>query len=216
MLLELLKLFKKHIKLLNAQNSIPNTIHVKLKEVKVICEQCRVKMHSHGFNRERKVLIDKSSWVVYRSRRYRCPKCGKTKTVNLPFVKPRARISEICKAQIKEALTNIVSINKVAKTFGVSSTTVIKIMREKNNTPNWDKLGNNLKLGIDEHSFRGYDMVISVRELTTKMQLGFIYPDRKENLKTFLRNLPIKDKVTEVTVDMKSSYINSINEELPK
>lgn len=64
----------------------------------------------------------------------------------------------------------------------MSSTAVIKIMKTYNNTLEWDKLGDNLKRGIDEHSFRGYDMVISVRELTTKTQLGFIYPDRKENL----------------------------------
>lgn len=216
MLIELLKLFRKHIKLSNPQNSTPNIIHIQLKKVKVICEQCKVRMQSHGYNRERKVLIDKSSWVVYRPRRYKCPICKRTKTINPPFVMPRARISETCKTQIKEALTNIISINKVAKSFGVSNTTVIKIMRTYNNTPEWDKLGDNLKLGIDEHSFRGYDMVISVRELTTKTQLGFIYPDRKENLKTFLRNLPIKDKIVETAVDMKSSYINSVEEELPK
>jgi transposase len=58
-------------------------------------------------------------------------------------------------------------------------------------------------------------MVTSVRELTTHTQLGFIYPDRKETLKEFLRNLPIKDKIKEVSVDMKSSYINSVREELP-
>jgi len=47
-------------------------------------------------------------------------------------------------------------------------------------------------------------MVISVRELTTHTQLGFIYPDRKETLKEFLGNLPVKDKIKEVTIDMKS------------
>ncbi|MGC8717774.1 MAG: ISL3 family transposase, partial [bacterium] len=54
-----------------------------------------------------------------------------------------------------------------------------------------------------------------VRELTTRSQLGFIYPDRKEKLKEFLRNLPIKDKIKEISIDMKSSYINSVREELP-
>ncbi|MBC7319642.1 hypothetical protein H5T89_03255 [bacterium] len=42
MLLELLKLFKKHIKLLNTQNSTPNTIHVKLKEVKGVLTFCDI------------------------------------------------------------------------------------------------------------------------------------------------------------------------------
>jgi len=216
MLLEFIKMFKQYIEVLNQENSPPNTIHVRLKRCKVICEQCNTKMYIHGFDRQRKVLIDKSCWIVYRPLRYICPKCKKTKTINPPFVKSRARIAENCKTQIINELRLKVSINEVARTYGISSTTVTRLMRIYTNTPNWDKLVDNPKLGIDEHSFRGYDMVISVRELTTQTQLGFIYPDRKETLKEFLRNLPIKDKIKEVSVDLKSSYINSVIEELPK
>ena len=103
----------------------------------------------------------------------------------------------------------------MAKRYGISHTTVTKLLKSYNTKIDWEEFEGNLKLGIDEHSFRGYEMIISVRELTTHSQLGFIYPDRKEKLKEFLRNLPIKDKIKEVSVDMKSSYINSVREELP-
>jgi transposase len=172
-------------------------------------------MHFHCFGRQRKVLIGESSWIVYRPLRYICPRCRRTKTINIPSVKPKARITEECKEQIIKALKYRVSINEVAKRYGISHTTVTRILRSYNATIDWEKFEGDLRLGIDEHSFRGYDMVTSVRELTTHTQLGFIYPDRKETLKEFLRKLPIKDKIKEVSVDMKSSYINSVREELP-
>jgi len=214
MLLTLLKYLKHYIELIKLETS-PNIITVRLKKRKVICEQCHIKMHFHGFARQRKVLIGESSWIVYRPLRYICPRCRRTKTINIPSVKPKARITEECKEQIIKALKYRVSINEVAKKYGISHTTVTRLLRSYNTTIDWEKFGGDLRLGIDEHSFRGYDMVTSVRELTTHTQLGFIYPDRKETLKEFLRNLPIKDKIKEVSVDMKSSYINSVREELP-
>jgi transposase len=214
MLLTLLKYLKNYIQLIKLETS-PNIITVRLKKRKVICEQCHIKMHFHCFGRQRKVLIGESSWIVYRPLRYICPRCRRTKTINIPSVKPKARITEECKEQIIKALKYRVSINEVAKRYGISHTTVTRILRSYNATIDWEKFEGDLRLGIDEHSFRGYDMVTSVRELTTHTQLGFIYPDRKETLKEFLRNLPIKDKIKEVSVDMKSSYINSVREELP-
>jgi len=214
MLLTLLKYLKHYIELIKLETS-PNIITVRLKKRKVICEQCHIKMHFHGFARQRKVLIGESSWIVYRPLRYICPRCRRTKTINIPSVKPKARITEECKEQIIKALKYRVSINEVAKKYGISHTTVTRLLRSYNTTIDWEKFEGDLRLGIDEHSFRGYDMVTSVRELTTHTQLGFIYPDRKETLKEFLRNLPIKDKIKEVSVDMKSSYINSVREELP-
>jgi transposase len=214
MILTLLKYLRHYIELIKITTS-PNIITVRLKKHKVICEQCRIKMHFHGSARQRKVLIGESSWIVYRPLRYICPRCRRTKTINIPSVKPKARITEECKEQIIKALKYRVSINEVAKRYGISHTTVTRILRSYNATIDWEKFEGDLRLGIDEHSFRGYDMVTSVRELTTHTQLGFIYPDRKETLKEFLRNLPIKDKIKEVSVDMKSSYINSVREELP-
>jgi len=214
MILTLLKYLRHYIELIKITTS-PNIITVRLKKRKVICEQCHIKMHFHCFGRQRKVLIGESSWIVYRPLRYICPRCRRTKTINIPSVKPKARITEECKEQIIKALKYRVSINEVAKRYGISHTTVTRILRSYNATIDWEKFEGDLRLGIDEHSFRGYDMVTSVRELTTHTQLGFIYPDRKETLKEFLRNLPIKDKIKEVSVDMKSSYINSVREELP-
>jgi len=57
-------------------------------------------MYFHGLARQRKVLIGESSWIVYRPLRYICPRCRRTKTINIPSVKPKARITEECKEQI--------------------------------------------------------------------------------------------------------------------
>ncbi|MBP8637871.1 MAG: ISL3 family transposase [Dictyoglomi bacterium] len=216
---QILEYFKENLDILDEENEAPtqdNVIKVTLRRKEVICKDCGVKMQSHGLGRERNVLLGEGYRITYHPLRYICPKCRKTYTLNPPFVGFKARIAESCKEEIIKSLRCRVSINEVAKKYGISHTTVTRILRSYKNRIDWENLGDELKLGIDEHSFRGYDMVISVRELTTHTQLGFIYPDRKETLKEFLMNLPVKDKIKEVTVDMKSSYINSVKEELPK
>lgn len=213
---QILKIFNQDIDILGENETLYQkyTIEVRLKRKELFCPTCNTKMHSHGLARKRKVLLYERCWISYYPLRYICPKCRKTVTINPPFVSFRSRIAELCKEQIINSLKCRVSINEVANRYGISHTTVTRILRSYRHEIDWLALGDNLRLGIDEHSFRGYDMIISVRELTTHTQLGFIYPDRKENLKEFLRNLPIKDKIKEVTVDMKSSYINSVREEL--
>ena len=216
---QILEYFKENLNILDERNEAltqDNVIKVTIRRKEVTCKDCGVKMQSHGLGRERDFLIGEGYRISYHPLRYICPKCRKTYTLNPPFVEFKARIAEFCKDEIIRDLRSRVSINEVAKKHGISHTTVTKILRSYKNSIDWENLGDELKLGIDEHSFRGYDMVISVRELTTHTQLGFIYPDRKETLKGFLRDLPVKDKITEVTVDMKSSYINSVKEELPK
>jgi hypothetical protein len=51
-------------------------------------------MRFHCLGRKRKVLAGEGSWIIYRPLKYICPKCKKTITINPPFVKPRARITE--------------------------------------------------------------------------------------------------------------------------
>ncbi|MGC8889535.1 MAG: hypothetical protein ACP5PC_02405, partial [bacterium] len=91
MILSLLKYLKHYIELIKTETS-PNIITVRLKKRKIICEQCHIKMHLHYLGRQRKVLIGESSWIVCHLLRYICPRCRKTKTINIPFVKPKARI----------------------------------------------------------------------------------------------------------------------------
>ena len=216
---QILEYFKENLNILDERNEAltqDNVIKVTIRRKEVTCKDCGVKMQSHGLGRERDVLIGEGYRISYHPLRYICPKCRKTYTLKPPFVEFKARIAEFCKDEIIRDLRSRVSINEVAKKHGISHTTVTKILRSYKNSIDWENLGDELKLGIDEHSFRGYDMVISVRELTTHTQLDFIYPDRKETLKGFLRDLPVKDKITEVTVDMKSSYINSVKEGLSK
>lgn len=213
----LLTYFKHNIEVLhkNKTSSPNNTVEIRLKRKEVICKHCGAVMRPHGLGREKRVTAGEDFYLSYYPLRYICPKCKKTITINPPFIEPRARITEECKEEIIKALKYRVSINEVAKRFKVSHTTVSKLLKSYKSNRNWENLGEELRLGIDEHSFRGYDTVVSIRELSSHTQLGFLYPDRKYNLKEFLRNLPVKDKVKEVSVDMKTSYINSVREELP-
>jgi len=57
-------------------------------------------------------------------------------------------------------------------------------------------------LGIDEHSFRHQELVLTVTEVKKRRVLGILRDDRIATLKEFLSKIP-EDKVKEVCIDMK-------------
>jgi len=63
-------------------------------------------------------------------------------------------------------------------------------------------------LGIDEHSFRHQELVHMVTEVKKKRVLGILSDDRIITLKKFLDKIS-KDKVMEVCIDMKESWVST-------
>ena len=75
-----------------------------------------------------------------------------------------------------------------------------------------------IHLGIDEHSFRGNDLVITLTCLSTRKLLGILPNDRQKTLQMALHDLPenIRQRVTAVCIDGKESYLKVVRKELPK
>lgn len=63
-------------------------------------------------------------------------------------------------------------------------------------------------LGIDEHSFAGRDLMITITDVTHRNLLAILPNDRKATLEHFLETMPIsaKNRITSVCIDMNSSY----------
>jgi len=72
-------------------------------------------------------------------------------------------------------------------------------------------------LGIDEHSFAGHDLVITVTDLTHHRVLAILKDDRQATLRQFLKSLPdgVKELITGVCIDMRRSYFKVLEDELP-
>lgn len=75
-----------------------------------------------------------------------------------------------------------------------------------------------LVLGIDEHSFRGNDMMVTVTCVWPERRLLAILPDdRARTLEQFLRLLPVsvRERVRGVCIDMKETWRKVVARQLP-
>jgi len=71
-------------------------------------------------------------------------------------------------------------------------------------------------LGIDEHSFAGHDLVITITDLTNHRVLAILKDDRQSTLRQFIKNIPANTRklIIGVCIDMKYSYLRVIEDEL--
>jgi transposase len=103
----------------------------------------------------------------------------------------------------------------VSKRFGVSIPTLLEILRRRAKTikiPDGD-----LILNVDEHSFSGRDLKTSVAAANHKKILAVLDNDNQITLERYFKSWPdeAKSRVLEVCIDMKSSYLTVIRDELP-
>ena len=73
-------------------------------------------------------------------------------------------------------------------------------------------------LGIDEHSFRGKHLVITITDISHHKLLAILKTDRQGALIEFLNSIPkkAKDSIKEVAMDLKQGYKTVIQQSLPK
>jgi len=83
-------------------------------------------------------------------------------------------------------------------------------------TPDWDKLSQQkeVRLEVDEHSFGGRDMVITIVEAVSHQVLAILKRDTMEALKVYLKTIPkkVKEKVSVASTDLNASYWRVLKE----
>lgn len=72
-------------------------------------------------------------------------------------------------------------------------------------------------LGIDEHSFRGQQMVGTITEVRQRRVLAILRDDRQKTLRQYLEALPaeVKERVREVAIDMNEKARAVVEKVLP-
>jgi len=86
--------------------------------------------------------------------------------------------------------------------------------------PSWEeeKGQRKVRLGGDEHSFRGRNLVITVTNLRRRKVFTILGDDRQQTSRDFLEGIPeaVKGKIEEVCLDMKAGFIQATKEVLPQ
>lgn len=200
---------------LKVENEI--LIYVRSPRTHCFCNKCGQTTKKKYDAKTRKVvhgvMNDKRIVLVVKVRRFHCKDCGNIFTEKMSEIS-RGKYSDLfvklCLDKLKTA-----SFTAVTKEFKVSTPTLISFLK-KNHKDNEYPNGI-LRLNIDEHSFRGRDLKITIGELNNRKLLRVLDNDNQVTLIKHLRSLPddLKQRISEVCIDMKPSYKVAIEQELP-
>lgn len=182
--------------------------------------------HLHGRGREHRWdhgrVNRRRIFLEARLRRFWCPACERAFTETYPGIRLRARRTEQAEQEVVEELRTG-TFGALRKRFGVAYRTAVKALQRL--VPRQLDLGKLLEgvpeaaLGIDEHSFRGRDLVITVTLLQPYRQLvAILDDDRQATLRTYLQGLPadVRAKIRWVCTDFKPSYRKVVQQVLPQ
>ncbi len=198
-------------------------LEVKLKKKHCQCPRCgkRFKrLHQQGKKRKIKhQLWGKTSiYLIGRKNRWECSKCKKPFTEVWPGVKKWSRKTETAEYQILSLLKGK-SFRQLSEENGVSDHEARYLLSKVNLSPSWqeEEKQDDIILGIDEHSYRGRNLVITITNLSLRRLKAILPDDQQKSLKTWLNAIPldIKIKIKEVCIDMKELFVSAIRQELP-
>jgi len=198
-------------------------IIIELKKKHRCCPRCGTRSkHRHQLGKVK--TVKHQLWgkrIVYlkgRKNRWKCHKCERPFTESWPGVKKWSRKTEQAEYQILELLRGK-SFRQLAQENKVSDREARYLLSKIDTAPNWqeEKRLKKLKLGIDEHSFRGKDLVITITNLSQRRLKAILPDDRQASLRQWLKAMPtpVKRKIGEVCLDMKELFRSVVEQELP-
>jgi len=173
--------------------------------------QAKTRLVKHGILNYRQVILKLTV------RRFKCKHCQKVFTESFPGIS-RDKSSANLKIQMLNWLRRN-SFNFIGEQFNISPATLMRYLLKMNEDIKIDWTTANItKLGIDEHSFRGRYLTITVTDLANKKLLAILKSDSQATLAKFIRGIPseYRDKIDEVCTDLRSSYRPVIEKMLPK
>ena len=173
--------------------------------------QTKTRRIKHGMLNYKEIIL------LLKIRRFKCGHCQKVFTESIPGIS-RDRSSVNFKIQVLDWLRRN-SFNFIGEQFNVSPSTLVRYLLKMNSNIKIDwATANVTKLGIDEHSFRGHYLIITITDLSNKKLLAILKSDSRAALEKFIREIPAeyRDKIDEVCTDLRSSYKSVVEKMLPR
>ena len=183
-----------------------------------VCAASTNKIHQYSYRTIRHDRLNEKQIVLrLRVRRFKCRKCKKV------FREPIEGVDRK-KASVnfrKEALSWLQrnSFTYIGQRFKLSGSTLNRYVLAVSDCwlIDWSKI-NVTVLGIDEHSFGGNNLVITITDISHHKLLAILKTDRQRALIEFLNSIPkkAKDNIKEVAIDLKQGYKTVIKQCLPQ
>ena len=202
-------------------------IRVQPSRAAAACPGCgRESRRIHARGKERRlwhgVVVGRRVELLARSSRLWCPGCAKAFTAPLPQIGKWQRRTEPGELYLRQELQTQ-SFGTVSRKTGVGYWALRRVLERSVEPICWEQVleqsgGAGLRLGVDEHSFRHQDMVITVTEVAQHRVLSLLPDDRCRTLEAFLMGIPaqVREQIREVCIDMKEGFRKSIQRCLPQ
>lgn len=194
-------------------------LHVRSPHNAFLCPKCGRKTKTVYDRKIRKILHgiygNKKVLLIFKLRRFKCKYCQYVFTEPRPSGINRKRYDDHFANETVKHLSAS-NFKETSKKYQVSPPVLISMLRERKRE---EKLPEGeLVLNVDEHSFSGRDLKITIGEKRNKKILAILKDDRQETLRRYLKSLPdeAKSRVSEVCIDMKPSYLTALEETLPR
>jgi len=175
----------------------------------------------HGRGRLRQVRHSRAPdgrWLVLRFRadRYRCSMCKRTFTALPACCRRWSRVSMAALSEMLEQL-RYCSFSRVSGEYGVHVRTLCRYFDEVVLLEvDWERFrdGRPVRIVVDEHSFAGRRMVLTVVERERSLPIAILPDDRKVTLVKFLKTIPkdIVARVDATATDMCARFRSALRE----
>jgi transposase len=188
----------------------------------VPCPKCRIttkKVHQKKYRilRHGKMNGTKITLRLLVRRMY-CPVCHKVFTEVLPGVSNKRSTDQFYRFAFELLISN--SFRWTGRYCGISPSALVKqlISLQKQWHIDWDGMGAEIILGVDEHSFRGKIMVITITDLVNHKLLAVLKGDQQSYLEEFIHSIPktAQTRVVEVCTDLRFSYRSVVERMWPE
>jgi len=223
-----MELFEKESRLLIRKVIGESRKEIYVERVEYEREHAKLKCPRCGFKKAKYLRQVNERWVWYadindlavvlgfRAGRWKCSKCGRTYNDYPTGVMSYSRHSMIMMISVLKSLKKE-SIESVCRKYHIDHKTINRFLLDKIEiTPDWDKLSRQaeVRLEVDEHSFGGRDMVLTIVEAVSHQVLAILKKDTRKALKNYLNTIPdkVKKKVSVAATDLNGTYWRVLEE----
>lgn len=185
------------------------------------CDECPY-CYSENFNVHgtmEKRARDLSSFgrqvgLVIKVKRYKCKECGKTFSPVLATIDENARMTKRMKKYVQQQAL-VKPFLQIEEELSLSDTTIKRVFTEYiSELESKREMKAPRVLGIDENHFRKQNHAVFT-DIEKRLILDILPRRNKADVKRWLSNLPEKQNVMCVTIDMWEQYKIAVQEELP-
>ena len=174
------------------------------------CPHCQGQMAKYDFQKESKIpyleCAGYKTMIRLRKRRFRCKVCRKVAVAETPLVKKNHQIATIVKQKIAQKLIKKVSMTAIAESLAVSTSTVIRKLKEFEFKANLNCLP--AHMSWDEYSFKKGKMSFIAQDFDSRQVITILDGRTQATIRNhFLRySRQVRNGVKVITMDMFSPY----------